>query len=89
MNPFHSGEIFILAQITPLSDRQMAQRNAADAHPLQADDLQADRLAHAPDLTFPAFTQHETQLIFVLPADLAGTKLLLSLRAPSLLLDGE
>src|SRR5690606_23562834 len=41
---------FVRAQIAPLPRRQVPQLDAPDAHPLQAQDFQADGFAHAPDL---------------------------------------
>ena len=57
------------AQVAPLAERQVAEHDAADAHPLQAEHLQADRLAHAADLALPALAQHEAQLVVVEPLD--------------------
>jgi len=45
----------------------MPQHDLADAHPFQAHHLQADLLAHAPDLALFPFVQHKAQLLRVLP----------------------
>ncbi len=57
-------------EIPPLPQRQVTQHHLADTHPLEADDLEPDQLAHAPDLALLAFGQHHPQLLRVLPADL-------------------
>jgi hypothetical protein len=59
-------------QIAPLPDGQVPQIDPANPHPLQACHVQADLLAHAPDLAFFALPQDKKQLLRVLPADLRG-----------------
>jgi len=59
----------VRGQVAPLAYRQVAQHDFADAHAFEADHLQADQLAHTPDLAFFAFGQHKTQLLGVLPLD--------------------
>jgi len=63
---------FVTAQITPLPERQAAQNHTADAYALERRDPKAHQFAHSPDLTLTALAQHESQLFFVLPADLGG-----------------
>src|SRR6185436_2327139 len=53
-----------------LPERQVAKLDAANSYALEAADAQPHQFAHAPDLAFLAFAQHETQLIGVLPRDL-------------------
>jgi hypothetical protein len=62
------SEPLVVAQVAPLPRRQRAQHDAADAHALEAQHLQADQLAHAADLALAAFAQHDAQLLLVLPA---------------------
>src|ERR1700761_2280726 len=64
------SERFVVRQVAPLPRRQRTERHAAHTHAFEADYFQTDQLAHAPDLTFLAFTQHEAQLFAVLPANL-------------------
>ena len=40
-------ESFVVAQETPLPERQIAQFHLAYAHPLESDGTQAHQLAHA------------------------------------------
>ena len=54
-----------------MSRRQFAERHAADAYALQARHLQADELAHAPDLTLFPLAQYEAQLISALLGDMS------------------
>ena len=49
------SEAFAGREVAPLPGRQVAERDAADAHALQAEHLQADLLAHAADLPLLAF----------------------------------
>ncbi len=56
-------------QVAPLADRQVAEVDTADAHPLEPGHKQADLLAHAADLALFAFLQHKPQLLRVLPLD--------------------
>ena len=56
----------------PLSLGKIAEHHVADAHALQAQHLQAHQLAHAAYLALLAITQHEAQLILVLPFDFRG-----------------
>lgn len=46
-------------QKTPLPERQVAKPNGTDAHAFQPADAQADKLAHAPDLSLSPFAQNE------------------------------
>ncbi|MEO5338727.1 MAG: hypothetical protein H7841_17855 [Magnetospirillum sp. WYHS-4] len=62
----------LAAAVGALPDRQVAEWNAADAHALQADDLEPDQLAHAADLAFFPFPQNEVELIFILPGHYGG-----------------
>ena len=55
----------------------MSQRDAADSHPFQSNYLETDSFAHAANLALAALTQHEAQLVLVLPADLAGAQYLI------------
>ena len=54
-------------QIPPLTRLERPELHVSDTDAFQADDRQADELAHAPDLALLAFAQDETQLIAVLP----------------------
>ena len=56
-------------EVAPLASRQRAEHDRADAHALQPEHLQADRLAHAADLSLHAFAQDEAQLVVVGPFD--------------------
>ena len=49
------AEALVRREIAPLAGRQVAEDDGADPHPLQAEHLQADQLAHAPDLPLLAF----------------------------------
>lgn len=53
-------EGLVVAQETPLAERQIAELDATDAYALEADDAQTDEFAHAPDLSFAPFVQDET-----------------------------
>src|SRR5471032_670944 len=70
------SEALVFAQVAPLAHRQLAQDDAADAHPLQLGDDEVDGLAHATDLALAALAQHEAQLVLVGPADLGRAQLL-------------
>lgn len=52
-----------------MAKRQVAESERADAHALEADDAQADQLAHPPDLALSALAENEAQLIVVEPLD--------------------
>ena len=58
-----SPEHLIRTQIPPLPDRQVAQHHATNAHPLEADHLQADGFARPPDLALPSLLMHAPQRI--------------------------
>src|SRR5690606_8944454 len=68
-------EAFVFAQVAPLSQRQVAELDVADAHALEADHFQTDQFAHAADLTLAAFLEYEVQLVVIDPADLGGAQL--------------
>src|SRR5690606_20060082 len=69
------SEALARPQVAPLPERQGAERDPADAHTLQAGHLEADQLAHAPDLALAPFAQHEAQLVLVLPGHLGRPQL--------------
>ena len=49
-----SREVLVAPQITPLACGQVSQIDAANAYPLEAQHLEADGFAHAPDLALAA-----------------------------------
>src|SRR5690606_35392031 len=67
-------EALVRPEIPPLSKGEGAERNAADANPLQAHDLEPDEFAHAADLSFSPLAKHEAQLVLVLPGYLGGAQ---------------
>src|SRR5665647_538331 len=62
----------VRTQIPPLPHRQLPQHHPPDADALEPDHSQAYLLAHAPDLALLAFSEHEAQLLGVLPFHLRG-----------------
>ncbi len=63
---------FFSAQRAPLSFRQRAQDQRADAHAEEIDHQQIHRLAHTPNLTVAAFVQDEAQRGVALVRHLRG-----------------
>jgi len=61
------SELLVAPKIPPLTDGQRTERHAAAAHSFQPSHYEAHELAHATDLAFAAFAQHEAQLMLVLP----------------------
>ena len=53
-------ENLVLPEITPLTQRQIAQTNRANPHPFESDHAQSDQFAHTANLALASFIQHET-----------------------------
>lgn len=61
------SEAFVRPQVAPLTRRQLAQRNAADADAFDHRRSQAHELTHALDLPVSAFMQDDAQLLLAKP----------------------
>ena len=54
-----TGKTFAVFQISPLTDRKLAEADIADTDPFKCEDFQTDKITHSANLTISAFTKDE------------------------------